>query len=79
MEIDRLTSMLNSNGTILIMTLLYHDELDFDTWFYKKDPTHVFLYRKETFEYIAKENKLEIDILTDRLIALRKQKNKYLI
>jgi len=49
--------------------------MDFDTWFYKKDPTHVFLYRKETFEYIAKENKLEIDILTNRLIALRKQKN----
>lgn len=74
-EIDRLISMLNSNGAILIMTLLYHDEMDFDTWFYKKDPTHVFLYRKETFEYIAKENKLKIDILTDRLIALRKQKN----
>ncbi|MFY0603118.1 MAG: class I SAM-dependent methyltransferase [Flavobacteriaceae bacterium] len=72
MEIDRLTSILNTNGSLLIMTLLYNDQMDFDTWFYRKDPTHVFIYRKETIEYIANKNKLEIDILTDRLIVLRK-------
>lgn len=71
-EIDRLTALLNVNGALLIMTLLYKDEMDFDTWFYRKDPTHVFIYRKETIEYIAQEKGFEIDVITDRFIALKK-------
>lgn len=72
-EIDRLVSILNTHGSILIMTLLYNDEMDFDTWFYLKDPTHVFIYRKETIEYIAEKYNLEIDILTERFVILRKE------
>lgn len=72
MEIDRLTALLNGNGSLLIMTLLYHDQIDFSKWNYRNDATHVFIYRKETIEYIANEKNLTIDILTDRFIALRK-------
>jgi len=72
MEIDSLTSLLKSNGMLLIMTMLYNDQIDFNIWHYRKDPTHVFIYRKETIEYIAAEKKLEIVILKDRFIALRK-------
>ena len=71
-EIDRLVSLLNDEGCILIMTILYHDEIDFKTWSYKKDPTHVFIYRKETIAYIAKEKGLKIEEMTERFIALRK-------
>jgi hypothetical protein len=53
------------------MTLLFDNEMNFDTWFYKKDPTHVFIYRKETFLFIAKKYNLEIDVLTDRFIVLK--------
>lgn len=72
MEIDRLTSLLKTNGMLLIMTLLYNDQIDFNKWYYRKDPTHVFIYRKETIEYIANVKKLEIVILTDRLIVFKK-------
>jgi hypothetical protein len=71
MEIDSLTSLLKANGMLLIMTMLYNDQVDFNTWNYRNDSTHVFIYRKETIEYIANEKKLEIVILTDRFIALR--------
>lgn len=74
-EIESLMSLLKVNGMLLIMTLLYNDQIDFNMWHYRKDPTHVFLYRKETIEYIANEKKLEIDILTDRFIVLRKAGN----
>ena len=78
-DIDRITSLFKANGALLIMTLLYNDQIDFNMWKYRKDTTHVFIYRKETIEYIANEKKLEIDILTDRFIALRKTgcNNKY--
>lgn len=71
-EIDRLVKMLKKGGTLLIMTFLYHDQIAFDNWVYRNDPTHVFIYTKETIEYIAKEKNLEILVLTDRFIALRK-------
>lgn len=71
-EIDRLISLLNNNGILLIMTMLYNDQIDFKGWNYRNDDTHVFIYRKETIEYIAKEMNLQIDVLTDRLIVLRK-------
>lgn len=71
-EIDHLTSILKTDGVLLIMTLLYNDQIDFNTWFYRKDPTHVFIYRKETIEYLAANKGFGIEILTDRLIVLRK-------
>ncbi|MEP0262711.1 class I SAM-dependent methyltransferase [Dokdonia sp.] len=72
LEIDRLTSLLRPNGLLLIMTLLYTDTIDFKTWFYRNDPTHIFIYKSETIEYIAKEKKFEILELTNRFIVLRK-------
>jgi hypothetical protein len=72
MEIDLLTSLLKTNGMLLIMTMLYNDQIDFHSWNYRNDSTHVFIYRKETIEFIANEKQFEIDILTDRFIALRK-------
>jgi len=72
LEIDKLISLLNPNGILLIMTLLYNDTIDFKTWYYKNDPTHVFIYRPETITYIAKKKKLQILKLTDRFIVLRK-------
>lgn len=74
MEIEKLTSLLNTNGVLLIMTMLYNDQISFEDWNYRQDPTHVFIYRKETIEYIANKMNLKIDILTDRLIALKKLK-----
>jgi len=71
-EIDTLTSLLKVKGALLIMTSLYNDEIEFKKWNYRNDATHVFIYRKETIEYIANKKKLEIDVLTNRFIALRK-------
>ena len=71
-EIDRLTSLLKANGILLIMTMLYNDQIEFSSWNYRNDPTHVFIYRKETIAYIANAQQLEIAVLTDRFIVLRK-------
>ncbi|KAA3601488.1 MAG: class I SAM-dependent methyltransferase [Calditrichaeota bacterium] len=71
-EIDRLISLLKENGMLLIMTMLFNDQIDFKRWNYREDPTHVFIYRKETIEFIANGNNLQIVKLTDRFIALQK-------
>ncbi len=71
-EIDRLVRMLKTGGMLLVMTLLYHDQIEFDNWVYRKDPTHVFIYRKETIEFIANQKELKILELTDRFVVLQK-------
>ena len=53
------------------MTLLYNENIDFNAWFYKNDPTHVFIYTKNTINYIAKTYNLKIDKLTNRFISLK--------
>ena len=37
------------------MTNIYHDGIDFEQWYYKNDPTHVFIYTHDTFDYIKNE------------------------
>ncbi|MGE4347903.1 MAG: class I SAM-dependent methyltransferase [Flavobacteriaceae bacterium] len=69
-EIEKLIQLLKPNGMLYIMTLLYDSKTDFTDWYYRKDPTHVFIYTQKTFEYISNIHNLKLQKVTDRLIAL---------
>ncbi|MDH4944121.1 class I SAM-dependent methyltransferase [Sulfurimonas sp. C5] len=49
-----LKSMLQDGGKLYLMTELYDESIDFASWYYKNDPTHVFLYTRESLEWIQK-------------------------
>ena len=53
-EFELLKKLLLPNGKLYIMTHLYEPVVDFTTWYYKNDHTHVFMYQQETMEWIAK-------------------------
>jgi len=53
-EFRLLQKLLRPNGKLYCMTHLYSPEIDFSTWYYKNDHTHVFMYQKETMQWIAK-------------------------
>lgn len=53
-EFEFLRSNLNPGGKLYCKTSLFTGE-NFESWYYKNDPTHVFLYTIETLEWI-KEN-----------------------
>lgn len=52
-EFELLLKRLGPRAPVMIMTLKYNDEIDFETWFYANDPTHVCFYREKTFDWIA--------------------------
>lgn len=54
-EFTLLRNLLKPNGKLYLMTEMIDDSKDFAVWYYKKDPTHVFLYHPETFEWIKEE------------------------
>lgn len=71
-EIEKLLQLLNPNGKLLVMTHLYDQTTDFANWYYRKDPTHVFIYTRQTIAFIARQRRLAIETLTDRFFVLRK-------
>jgi len=59
-ELTFLSSLLNENGYLAVMTLFINDDIDFQDWWYRRDPTHVTFYNLETFSYLAKRFGFEI-------------------
>jgi hypothetical protein len=51
-EFSKLESLLQPNGKLILMTDLYDDVIDFASWYYHQDQTHVSFYRMQTFEWI---------------------------
>jgi len=51
-EFKLLKSLLHKGGSLYCKTHLYNKSIDFDTWYYKDDPTHVFIYQEPTLNWI---------------------------
>lgn len=70
-EFERMKSLLKDGGLLAIMTLLYEDSIDFQSWYYRKDPTHICFYSKKTFEWIANHYGFsELSFSGDRTVLL---------
>lgn len=71
-EFELLSYMLNKSGKLYIMTDMYDTSINFEKWYYKNDPTHVFLYQNTTFEFIKDSFNFNDCKIQDRLIILDK-------
>ncbi|MDG6218946.1 MAG: class I SAM-dependent methyltransferase [Candidatus Thermoplasmatota archaeon] len=52
-EFGLLKKILRPKGILYCMTHIYNYDIPFADWYYRKDPTHVFIYQKETCEWIS--------------------------
>lgn len=69
LEFKRLKSMLKPSADLYLKTKIYDETIDFDSWAYKNDPTHVFFYHRKALEYIKREYKFsELNIKKDVII-----------
>lgn len=71
---DQLVSLVLSGGMLGIMTQFLNDDIDYQKWWYKNDPTHIGFYNEKTFIFLAEKYKLEI-IYNDKssVIIFRKK------
>ncbi len=51
-EFSLLRSLLKEKGKLFCKTSLFTEEIDFQNWYYKNDPTHVFFYHLESLDWI---------------------------
>jgi len=69
-EFDLLRDMLKPNGTLYLMTEMFDENRDFATWYYKTDPTHIFLYHPKAFEWIKDNFDFKKVTIDKRVIIL---------
>ncbi|MBD1401481.1 class I SAM-dependent methyltransferase [Pelovirga terrestris] len=74
-ELSRLIALLPPGGYLFVMTERWHEQIDFRTWYYKADPTHVSFYHLHSFDYICRQYGFSILACHGSRILLL-QKNK---
>ncbi|MGF1752213.1 class I SAM-dependent methyltransferase [Vibrio makurazakiensis] len=65
-------NLVKPNGWIGLMTKLVIDVDAFAGWHYKNDPTHVVFFSRQTFQFLAERDKLELEFVGNDVILLRK-------
>ena len=53
-ELARLEGLLRPGGWLGVMTRMLTDDAGFARWWYRRDPTHVAFFRRETMTWIAR-------------------------
>jgi hypothetical protein len=53
LEISKIKNLLKRNGILSIMTSTWNEDIDFKTWHYSNDDTHVSFYHKKSMEWIV--------------------------
>ncbi len=71
-EFKLLYSLLRDKGSLYCKTYLYDTSIDFNSWWYKNDSTHVFFYTKETLNWIKVHYGFSEVIICKKLIIFRK-------
>jgi len=68
-----LFKLLKPGASLGVMTKLRTGRINFATWHYKNDPTHIAFYNEETMQYIAKQYDAKLEIhLPDVIIFTKK-------
>lgn len=68
-EFSLLKKILKTGGILYCMTDIYDESIDFHKWYYKNDPTHVFIYQKRTIQWIQEEFGFLNVTIANRLIT----------
>lgn len=71
-EFQLLKSLLKPRGKLFCMTELYCENIDFDTWYYKNDDTHVIFYNIKTIKWLKETLRFSKVTIQDRLIVFEK-------
>ncbi len=57
--VEQWLQLLKPKGLLGVMTGLCPDDKEFPNWWYKNDPTHVSLFSRQTFDYLAEQYRLQ--------------------
>jgi hypothetical protein len=71
-ELERLASILKPKGILGVMTQILKQDIDFKSWYYKNDPSHIGFYNEKSLTDLASLLGLEVTKFSDRVIFFKK-------
>lgn len=72
-EIRKIVNLLRPEGYLAVMTNLWDSTERFNTWYYKRDPTHVSFFHRDSLAYIMQKHELtQAHCDNDRVIIFKK-------
>lgn len=72
-SIEKVVGLIKPYGYLSIMTSFYSDKIDFKSWRYRQDQTHVCFYSKKTFEWLASNYDLAIVKMDNPVVIFKNQ------
>ena len=72
LELKRLVGLLKDKGYLAIMTQLLTSKIDFNSWYYKNDPSHIIFFSKETLNFLADYFDVEVFFISERVVFFKK-------
>ena len=71
-EFNALDNLLAPGGWLGIMTCFLTTDEAFESWYYRRDPTHVTFYCEKTFEVIASQRNWQYEFPSKDIVLLQK-------
>ncbi len=71
-EFDLLDKLLKKGGLLAIMTSFLSNDIVFDNWYYRRDPSHVVFYEEKTLKIIAKSKGWTPEVKCKNVIFFKK-------
>ncbi len=71
-EFIKIDGMLAKKGIFAVMTNFYDESINFENWYYRKDPTHVVFYTIQTLQYIAEEMSWKFETPSKNVVFFKK-------
>ena len=73
--LDKLWSLLKEEGILVLLTQPYPEHDEFDTWYYKNDPTHVCFFSHETMQWLEKKWDADLEIIGKDVFVFKRRKH----
>ena len=72
-EISRLIEMLNNQGHLAVMTQILTPQIDFSSWYYKNDSSHIGFFTKKSLSFLASYLNIEVYFISERVVFFQKK------
>ena len=72
-EFDKIDNLLDNNSWFGVMTTFLPKDDLFENWYYRRDPTHVVFYKKETFQYIGVHRNWQVFFPSENIVFFYKK------
>ncbi len=72
-EFNKIDGLLSRNSWFAIMTSFMTEDYLFKNWYYRRDPTHVVFYKKNTFKVIANQRNWGINFPSKNIVFFHKK------